>query len=82
MLDREADLAIGIDRKHLDLNFVAFFQKVFHIAYINVSDFRNVDQTDFSTGEFNKCAEIGNSRYGSFNYRADFNRHAYSRSPL
>ena len=82
MLDGKTDLPIGINGKNFDLYLIAFFEKIFDIPNVNVRDFRNVDQADFSAGEFNKCTEIGNPCYGPLNNDADFNRHTESRSPL
>ena len=52
-----------------------------NILYINICDFRNVDETSLTLWQFDECTKVRDAAYDTLNHTANFNGQINS-SPL
>ena len=81
LLDGKTDLAFLIDRQDLDFYLIFFCEEVMNILYINICDFRNVDETSLTLWQFDECTKVRDAAYDTLNHTANFNGQINS-SPL
>ena len=82
LLDGKSDLALLINSQYLDLDLIFFCEEVMDIFYINICNFRNVDETGLAFRQFDERTKIRDAGYDTLDHTANFNGQINSSSLL